>query len=143
MALRAAGCARAPGRLADGRPPAGPGPDLGQVHGPVLGGVHVDRHEGRHRGPAVARCLGEAFGGDARPDLVTGLHCCVSVASGPRAGGDRSVRGGSWISHGDRLRSAYRSWNPPGVRVGDSRGFRLVRSAGPPREVAVEAGEGG
>jgi|EP01049_Picozoa_sp_SAG25_P008632 hypothetical protein len=34
-------------------------------------------------GPAVARCLGEAFGGGARPDLVTGLHCCVSVASAP------------------------------------------------------------
>ncbi len=43
-----------------------------------------------------------------------------------KAGGSRVVRGGSWIFDARYVRSAYRYWNPPGIR-GDSLGFRCAR----------------
>jgi formylglycine-generating enzyme required for sulfatase activity len=42
----------------------------------------------------------------------------------------RVVRGGSWYSRPGSLRSAFRNWNPPGIR-GNSIGFRLARTLTP------------
>jgi formylglycine-generating enzyme required for sulfatase activity len=43
----------------------------------------------------------------------------------------RVVRGGSWVSNPQELRSAYRYWNTPGVRDFNKFGFRLARTLHP------------
>lgn len=44
---------------------------------------------------------------------------------GPTSGSYRLIRGGSWILKASDARSAYRAYNPPGIRNG-SLGFRIV-----------------
>ncbi len=46
--------------------------------------------------------------------------------SGPKTGGDRVIRGGSWNRVADDCRSAFRSGDQPGSRV-NNLGFRLAR----------------
>jgi len=48
---------------------------------------------------------------------------------GPESGTNRVLRGGSWISNGRYLRSAYRDWIDPSIRI-DYDGFRLARGHG-------------
>ncbi|MEE9412541.1 MAG: formylglycine-generating enzyme family protein [Methylococcales bacterium] len=59
----------------------------------------------------------------------------VTDPIGPKTGDSRVLRGGSWISLGRRVRSAYRSMRDPSNRNG-SIGFRLAR--GPKGEPAGE-----
>ena len=47
---------------------------------------------------------------------------------GPPGGSSRVMRGGSWDDDSRCCRSAYRSWNAPGIR-GSDLGFRLARSS--------------
>jgi formylglycine-generating enzyme required for sulfatase activity len=54
----------------------------------------------------------------------------ASNPTGPPSGSYRVLRGGSWYSHPDSCRAAYRYWYRPRYRVRVN-GFRLVRS---PRE---------
>jgi formylglycine-generating enzyme required for sulfatase activity len=51
-------------------------------------------------------------------------------ATGPRDNESLVVRGGSWSSHRDRARCAFRLGVPPGYR-GDDLGFRVVLRAAP------------
>ncbi|MCI5146957.1 MAG: hypothetical protein D3923_15905, partial [Candidatus Electrothrix sp. AR3] len=55
-------------------------------------------------------------------------------------GSNRVVRGGSWISHGEYVRSAFRARNSPGSRY-HSYGFRLV-SGHELRDYGVRQGTG-
>ena len=52
--------------------------------------------------------------------------------SGPARGGERIVRGGSFVHEGDEARSANRSWRQPEHSSYDL-GFRVVRTADPAR----------
>ena len=54
----------------------------------------------------------------------------VTDPSGPASGGNRVLRGGSWINYARCCRSAFRIRSDPGGRDGGL-GFRLARSAGP------------
>ncbi len=51
--------------------------------------------------------------------------------TGPKGGAGRVLRGGSWSGPARVLRSADRSWDVPGLRVGYI-GFRVVRPAPEP-----------